>query len=81
MIHFHTFTVYKFGINCKARILKICLRILCKIVTKKDNPHNADCLYIFYFNGYFSVKALTIAFALGAAASPSLIIIAIASAI
>lgn len=34
-----------------------------------------------YFNGYFAVKASTIALALGAAASPSLIIMAIASAI
>jgi hypothetical protein len=35
----------------------------------------------YYFNGYFSVNALTIALALSAAGSPSLIITAIASAI
>ena len=39
------------------------------------------CFFYFYFKGYFSVNALTIAFAFGAAASPSLIIIAMASAI
>lgn len=47
--------------------------LLMKQITTSYSTKN-----LFYFNGYFSVKDFTIAFALSAAGSPSLIIIAIA---